>query len=88
MYTRSDHIRWNLEYFAHKLSAEKQRNDVLHAVEGEHAFDFVLLDTRGREPFASGHIPGAMCAPFEEMKEVIAGLPKDKEIVTYCWSHD
>ena len=88
MYTRSDQIRWNLDYFAHKLHAEKQRNDVLHSVEGTAPYDFVLLDTRGREPFASGHIPGATCAPMEELKEVMASLPKDKEIVTYCWSHD
>lgn len=88
MYTRSDQIRWNLDYFAHKLSAEKQRNDVLHAVEGERPFDFVLLDTRGREPFSKGHIPGATCAPMEELAELIKMLPKDKEIVTYCWSHD
>src|SRR6266849_8618577 len=62
----ADEIRANRDYFAHKLRAEKQRNDVLHAVEGE-TFDFVLLDTRGREPFAGGHIPGALCAPLEEL---------------------
>ncbi len=83
-----DDVRANRDYFAHKLRAEKQRNDVLHAVEGQGAFDFVLLDTRGREPFAGGHIPGAICAPFEELTNLMQGLPKDKEIVTYCWSHD
>jgi len=45
-------IRANRDYFVHKLQAEKQRNDVLKAVEGG-KFDFVLLDTRGREPFAT-----------------------------------
>jgi hypothetical protein len=50
-------VHANRDYFAHKLHAEKQRNDVLKAVEGR-KFDFVLLDTRGREPFADGHIPG------------------------------
>ena len=44
-------VRANRDYFVHKLRAEKQRNDVLKAVEGG-KFDFVLLDTRGREPFA------------------------------------
>ena len=39
----ADEIRSNRDYFAHKLRAEKQRNDVLHAVEGG-KFDFVLLD--------------------------------------------
>jgi rhodanese-related sulfurtransferase len=82
-----DEVRTNRDYFAHKLRAEKQRNDVLHAVEGG-KFDFVLLDTRGREAFTSGHIPGALCAPIEELQQLTAVLPKDKEIVTYCWSHD
>jgi rhodanese-related sulfurtransferase len=59
----------------------------LHAVETGN-FDFVLLDTRGKEPFESGHITGALCAPMEELKQLMSQLPKDKEIVTYCWSHD
>ena len=82
-----DEIRANRDYFAHKLRAEKQRNDVLHAVEGG-KFDFVLLDTRGREPFAGGHIPGAVCAPLDELDQLIRTLPKDREVVTYCWGHD
>ena len=81
-------IARNRDYFAHKLQAEKQRNDVLHAVQGEATFDFVLVDTRGREPFAQGHIPGAWSIPAEELGEVIGQLPRDKEIVTYCWGHD
>jgi rhodanese-related sulfurtransferase len=80
-------IRANRDYFVHKLHAQKQRNDVLHAVE-DGTLGFVLLDTRGREPFASGHIPGALCSPMEELDKIMPLLPKDKEIVTYCWSHD
>jgi rhodanese-related sulfurtransferase len=80
-------VKANYEYFARKLQAEKQRNDVLKAVEGN-KYDFVLLDTRGREPFAAGHIPGAWCFPEAEVNQSIAALPKDHEIVTYCWSHD
>jgi 3-mercaptopyruvate sulfurtransferase SseA len=83
----TDEIRANRDYFAHKLRAEKSRNDVLKAVEGG-TFNFVLLDTRGREPFASGHIPGALCAPISELAQLIELLPKDKEVVTYCWGHD
>lgn len=83
----SEEIRANQDYFARKLRAEKQRADVLKAVQGN-AFDFVLLDTRGREPFASGHIPGALCAPLDELDQLIQNLPRDKEVVTYCWGHD
>jgi rhodanese-related sulfurtransferase len=84
----AEDVRANRDYFFRKLRAEKQRNDVLKAVEGTAPFDFVLLDTRGREPFASGHIPGAICAPLEELEELAASLPKDRELVTYCWGHD
>lgn len=83
----AEDIRANREYFVHKLHSEKQRNDVLKAVEAN-SFDFILLDTRGRQPFSSGHIPGAWCAPDDELEKVIPLLPKDKELVTYCWSHD
>ena len=82
-----DEIRANRDYFAEKLQAEKARSTVLHAVE-DNKFDFVLLDTRGREPFASGHIPGALCAPADELEQLIGVLPKDRELVTYCWGHD
>lgn len=82
-----DQITANRDYFASKLHAEKQRNDVLHAVESG-VYDFTLLDTRTREAFESGHIPGAWCAPFGELSEVARVLPKDREVVTYCWGHD
>jgi len=84
---RPDEIRANRDYFALKLRAEKQRNDVLKAVEGG-GFDFVLLDTRGPEAFTAGHISGAWCLPKSDLEEVAALLPKDREIVTYCWGHD
>jgi 3-mercaptopyruvate sulfurtransferase SseA len=80
-------VRANRDYFVHKLRAEKQRNDVLHAVESSH-FDFVLIDTRGREAFANGHIPGAWCIPASDLDQFVSQLPKDQEIVTYCWGHD
>lgn len=81
-------IRANIEYFKQKLRAEKQRNDVFKAVEGTAPFNFLLIDTRGRDAYASGHIRGALCIPEDEVAKAAEQLPKDKEIVTYCWSHD
>ena len=83
----ANQIKANYEYFAHKLQAEKQRNDVIKAVE-TNTFDFVLLDTRGGEAFANGHIPGAWCVPEAEVNQSMQALPKDRELVTYCWGHD
>ncbi|HLJ90855.1 MAG TPA: rhodanese-like domain-containing protein [Candidatus Angelobacter sp.] len=86
-FTKQD-IENNKNYFQHKLEAEKQRNDVLQAVEGKAAFDFVLLDTRGREAFAQGHIPGSWNFGHHELEQSLSLLPKDKELITYCWGHD
>jgi rhodanese-related sulfurtransferase len=83
-----DEVRANRDYFAAKLKAEKQRNSVLQAVEGKAPFDFVLLDTRGKEAFAAGHIPGALCFTLDDIAKSASTLPKGKEIVTYCWGHD
>jgi rhodanese-related sulfurtransferase len=83
-----EEIRKNRDYFADKLHAEKQRNEVLKATQGDIPYDFVLVDTRGRQPFAAGHIPGAWCGGEEDLAQLVLQLPKDKEIVTYCWSHD
>lgn len=84
----SEEVRANRDYFTQKLRAEKSRSDVLHAVKDEKPFDFTLLDTRGRQAFIDGHIPGAICAPLEELDQLAPTLPKDREIVTYCWGHD
>ena len=76
-------VRRNRDYFYAKLHAVKPRSDVVKAVE-QGPFDFVLLDARGREAFAFGHITGAWCAPLDELEAIASRLPKDREIVTYC----
>ena len=83
-----DDVRANREYLQNKLQAEKSRSAVLHAAEGEAPYDFVLLDTRGREAFTTGHITGAWNFPQNELPQLAPRLPKDREIVTYCWGHD
>jgi membrane-bound lytic murein transglycosylase MltF len=50
----------NRDYFQWKLDAAKQRTDVVKGIE-QGPFDFVLLDTPGRDAFAVGHITGASC---------------------------
>lgn len=80
-------IRANRDYFRDKLRATKQRHAVLTAIEQD-AMDFILLDIRAREAFRFGHITGAWCAPPDEVEALVPRLPKDREIVTYCWGHD
>ncbi len=83
-----DEVRANRDYFAAKLRAEKQKVEVVAKAKREPgAGDFLLLDVRQRDAFAQGHIPGALSAPLAEIPELAPKLPKDKELVTYCWNH-
>lgn len=79
-----EEIEANRRYFEEKLRATKQLNDVIHQVQDGKG-DFVLLDTRPREAFAKGHIRGAWSAPLAELASLTAELPRDRELVTYCW---
>ena len=81
-----DQIRANRDYFEAKLGAEKQKADVVKKVK-EKQGNFMLLDVRGRQAFEQGHIEGAWCLPLAEIDTFAGRLPKDKEIVTYCWNH-
>ena len=82
---RSEDIEANRKYFADKLSATKQKNDVIQQVKYG-VGDFLPLDTRQRAAFAKGHIEGAWCAPLDELAALAAKLPRDMELVTYCWN--
>jgi hypothetical protein len=76
----------NRRYFDAKLRAEKPLNDVVYKVQGKSTGDFLLLDTRGRDAYAKAHIPGALCVPIDEIPRLAEMLPRDKELVTYCWN--
>jgi len=86
MNAREEDILRNRDYFAAKLRAEKQKADVVRKVK-DGVGDFLLLDTRGRQAFERGHIPGAWCLPAEEVDALASELPRQRELVTYCWHH-
>jgi rhodanese-related sulfurtransferase len=44
----------------------------------------VLLDVRPALEYESGHIPGAMPIPIEDLPARLEELPRDKRIVAYC----
>ncbi|RQX83699.1 rhodanese-like domain-containing protein [Burkholderia anthina] len=47
--------------------------------------DFVLLDVRGPDLFAAGHVPGARNLPHRKIIEgKLAGYPADTLFVVYC----
>lgn len=44
----------------------------------------LLLDVRSHQDYESGHIPGAINIPTEELDQHLAQLPRNQEILAYC----
>jgi rhodanese-related sulfurtransferase len=46
----------------------------------------LVIDVRSAQEYATGHIPGAVNIPIEDLSRKIAALkvPKDKTIITVC----
>ncbi len=63
----------------------KQKIEVVRKAE-EDKEDFLLLDSRSLEAFASGHIRGAWCMPREELAALAGNLPQNQELVIHCWN--
>jgi rhodanese-related sulfurtransferase len=74
------------QHFRKKLLYETDPSDVkLDLQRGQQSF--ILVDARSTDDFAEAHIPGAINIPHRNIHpETVAGLSKDKVIVTYCWS--
>ena len=73
------------EHFELKLQAVKQLADVVDSMK-HGSTDLLLLDMRDREDYRRGHIEGAISMPLEEIDKRYRNLPKDKDIVTYCYN--
>ncbi len=73
------------EHFETKLSAEKQLADVVDSIRNGDS-TLLLVDMRAREDYQRGHIKGALSMPLEEIDKRYRDLPRDKEIVTYCYN--
>jgi len=43
-----------------------------------------ILDVRPSEEYEVGHIPGAINVPLDEIRQHLAKLPIDQEIIAYC----
>ncbi len=53
-------------------------------VERARSGEVTVLDVRPREEYRAGHIPGALSVPLAELKNRLAELPGDRDIVAYC----
>jgi len=76
-----DLIEWQLEVEGKQASLE----DVYGAFQEGGA---TLIDARSSYAFSRGHIPGALSLPVSQYRasaeSVLAGVPKDAPIITYC----
>ena len=82
-----DDIRANAAFFSAKLRAYCQKIELVHKVVDGTAVDWLLVDVRSRDPFAKAHVPGALSVPLEELDTLAPLLPRDRALVTFCWSH-
>ena len=74
-------------HFARRLAVETDVSDV-HAAMESGAPGFVLLDSRSREAWDQGHVPGALHVPLAELEARLHELPsvgQDPDLVVYCW---
>jgi rhodanese-related sulfurtransferase/DNA-binding transcriptional ArsR family regulator len=46
--------------------------------------EVVVIDVRPVHEYDSAHLPHARSIPLEELRQRLAALPKDREIVAYC----
>ena len=74
-------------HFAGRLAYETDVSDV-HAALAGHRDEpgFVLVDSRSRQAWDQGRIPGAIHLPTARIAAYAAGLvPAGAAVVTYCW---
>ncbi len=73
-----------LKHFENLLEFETDCWDVHHAITNDR-MDFVLLDVRGEELFAKGHIKGAISLPYTRINEdTLREYPSNTLFVVYC----
>jgi rhodanese-related sulfurtransferase len=72
-----------LQHFSTDLTFETDCWDVHDALAREP--DFVLLDVRGPQAYAQGHVPGAVNIPHGKLIESrLAQYPSETVFVVYC----
>jgi phage shock protein E len=45
-----------------------------------------LVDVRTREEYQSGHIPGSVNIPLQQLESKLGSIPKNKAVITCCAS--
>lgn len=73
-----------LMHFSNRLAFETDCSDVYYSQQAGDV-DYLLVDVRGSEAFAKGHIPGAINLPTGTLtREHLAGYAPSTLFVVYC----
>lgn len=71
-------------HFAARLTLETDCADVQAGLSAG-APDFILIDVRGPQAYAAGHVPGALNLPHRRIEpETLARFPAETLFVVYC----
>lgn len=71
-------------HFLGKLAFETDPSDVKTDLD-KGVNGFLVLDCRGADKYAAGHVPGALSLPYRTITEETATrLPQGKTLVVYC----
>lgn len=66
------------------LRGDHPQVDVESVLAASAAEQPLLLDVRTSQEFASGHIPGAVNIPVDDLRSRFGELPRDRKIAAYC----
>jgi len=73
-----------LRYFKELMRFETDCWDVHHAISNQRQ-DFVVLDVRGDQAYAQGHVPEAIHLPHHKINEkILSDYPSNTVFVVYC----
>jgi ArsR family transcriptional regulator len=70
------------QYLEERRALEAVNTDDL--VRRIRAGEVTLIDVRPREEYVSGHIPGAISVPLDDLKKRPPRLPARRDVVAYC----
>ncbi len=86
MFTSED-IRLSEKHFEEKLKITLGPVEMKELMEDpKQKNQFVLIDVRNPEGYQKEHVPGAINIPEAELEKRLGEIPKDKEIIVYCWT--
>lgn len=74
----------SVDWFKAKLQFEIGPIELAHLLEEKNSL--LVVDVRDPDSYKKSHVKGAINIPYKAFPKRMSELPKDKTIVTYCYS--